>query len=285
MRTIALLINPDKPRADEFRTELERRLKQESVDTVAVNTPDLNPANPAFEHLKRAELAFVIGGDGTLLGVSRVLAPYGIPLFGINAGNLGFLSEAEPTDLGQAVERVIAKDYVLERRIMLETVVERGGKIVGRFIGLNDAVVGKGSVGRICTVEVEVDGLLLDSYSGDGVIVSTPTGSTAYSLSCGGPIVSPHLSVLVVTPICPHTLVARPCVIDVNQTIAMNLYAAHDDLGLTVDGQSGLRLKTGDRILVCKSEVETTLVKLREREFFTVLRSKLRGDVNSTQLR
>lgn len=283
MRTIALLVNPDKPHAYELQAALERRLADAGVDTCSVLTTELTPSNPSFHRLEQAELAFVIGGDGTLLGVSRMLAPYEIPLLGINAGHLGFLSEAEPTDLGQAVERVIAKDYELERRIMLETVVERDGQDAGRYIGLNDAVVGKGSVGRMCTVEIEVDGVLLDTYSGDGVIISTPTGSTAYSLSCGGPIVSPHLAVLVVTPICPHTLVARPCVIDVNQTIAMRLSAAHDDIGLTVDGQCGMRLKAGDRVLVRRSDVETTLVKLKEREFFTVLRSKLRGAVTTNQ--
>ncbi|QQE76963.1 NAD(+)/NADH kinase [Alicyclobacillus sp. SO9] len=275
MRTFALLVNLEKPRALELRERLTTLLHGADIKTVHFESHEALAAGQ--DRLQGVEMAFVLGGDGTLLGVARQLAEYGIPLLGINAGHLGFLSEAEPADLEDAVGRIIDRQYRLEKRVMLESVVHRDGVEVDRLRGLNDTGIAKGSFGRMVTVEVYIDDVLLEEYSGDGVIISTPTGSTAYSLSCGGPIVTPHLQVMLVTPICPHTLMARPCVIDANQSVRMVVRATHDDLGLTVDGQVGVRLQSGDEVTVSKSSVETTLVKLGDRDFFSVLRTKLHG--------
>ncbi|MBX6352940.1 MAG: NAD(+)/NADH kinase [Thermoflavifilum sp.] len=226
--------------------------------------------------LEGVELALVLGGDGTLLGVARALAPLGIPLLGINVGHLGFLTEADPADLEETVRRIADREYDLERRLMLEAVLERDGHVLERFVGLNDAGIAKGSFARMVRIEAYVDDVFVDSYSGDGIIVSTPTGSTGYSLSCGGPIVIPRLQVLLLTPICPHTLFSRPCVIDANQEIQLVVDAAHDDIGLTVDGQVGIRLQPRDVVRVRRASSDAVLVKWRDREFFTVLRHKLR---------
>lgn len=281
MRTFALLVNQEKPRAVELKKRLQTLLDVEGVDTVCIDSHQ--QLTEKVDLLTDVELAFVLGGDGTLLGVARHLANYHIPLLGINAGQLGFLAEAEPTDLEETVRSIMAGKYRLERRVMLESAVYRDGELIDKLLGLNDSGIAKGSFGRMVTVEIYIDDVFLDSYSGDGVIVSTPTGSTAYSLSCGGPIVIPHLQVMLVTPICPHTLTSRPCVIDGHQQVRMVVHATHDDLGLTVDGQVGVKLAPGDVVTVKKSNVETTLVKLGDRDFFSVLRTKLHGRENSFQ--
>lgn len=276
MRTVGLLVNQDKPKAREVKARLMHLLHEAGLRTVAAHTgKDLLVNADTFEPFMPAEIVFVLGGDGTLLGAARHLAPHGVPLLGINAGHLGFLSEAEPSNLEETVRRIVDKDYDLEARLMIEAEVVRNGEVTDRLLGLNDAGIAKGSFARMVTVDAFVDNVFVDSYSGDGVIVSTPTGSTAYSLSCGGPIVIPHLQVMLITPICPHTLFSRPCVIDDLQEVRLVVHAAHDDLGLTVDGQVGVKLYSEDVVRVRKSSVQTTLVKWRDREFFDVLRRKL----------
>lgn len=269
-------MNQDKPKAREVKARLMHLLHEAGLRTVAARTgKDLLVNADTFVPFMAAEIVFVLGGDGTLLGAARHLAPHGVPLLGINAGHLGFLSEAEPSNLEETVRRVVDKDYDLEARLMIEAEVVRNGEVTDRLLGLNDAGIAKGSFARMVTVDAFVDNVFVDSYSGDGVIVSTPTGSTAYSLSCGGPIVIPHLQVMLITPICPHTLFSRPCVIDDLQEVRLVVHAAHDDLGLTVDGQVGVKLYSEDVVRVRKSSVQTTLVKWRDREFFDVLRRKL----------
>ncbi|MCF8563607.1 NAD(+)/NADH kinase [Alicyclobacillus tolerans] len=276
---MAVLVNPDKPKAMEVKERLEKLLRDAGLNALCAQTGKHALETPqSYEELREVELAFVLGGDGTLLGVARSPAFHGIPLLGINVGHLGFLSEAEPTNIEETVRRVLNREYDLEPRLMLEASVLRNNDPVAKIIGLNDAGIAKGSFARMVTVHAYVDGVFVDSYSGDGVIVSTPTGSTAYSLSCGGPIVIPRLQVMLITPICPHTLFSRPCVIDDKQEVRLEVQATHDDLGLTVDGQVGVKLQSGDIVVVRKSDVQTTLVKWRDREFFSVLRQKLHAD-------
>ncbi len=274
MRTIALLHNPAKPGALQLRKRTETLLAAAGIRTLTAETSaELYERDFATEHV---ELALVFGGDGTFLGVARRLAPYGIPLLGINAGHLGFLTEAEPTDLEDTVNKVVEREYQLEQRLMIEAQVVRGGEVQACLIGLNDAGIGKGGLARMVTVDAYVDGVYLDTYSGDGVIISTPTGSTAYSLSGGGPLVVPHLNVMLITPICPHTLFSRPCVINDTQVIRLVVHANHDEVGLTVDGQEGFKLAPGDEVWVRRSAHVTTLVKWHGHHFFDVLRDKLR---------
>jgi len=275
MRTVAILANHQKPTACAVEGQLTERLQAAGMHVIHQVTG--HGVDTDFDALIHAEMAFVLGGDGTLLGVARHLALRSIPLLGINVGHLGFLSEASPETMDEAVRRVSLKDYELESRLMLEAQVWRGDKCVSGLVGLNDAGIAKASFARMVTVDVFVDDVYVDTYSGDGVLISTPTGSTAYSLSCGGPICVPHLQVMLLTPICPHTLSSRPCVIDANQEIRITVHSHHLDVGLTVDGQVGVKLEPGDEVRIHKSPYPTTLVKWRTRDFFTVLRQKLHG--------
>ncbi|GGI95826.1 NAD kinase [Alicyclobacillus cellulosilyticus] len=278
MRQVGLFVNLDKPQAAEVQRRLTRLLRDAGFDVVCAGVQRGSDVEAA-DDLDRLplELLFVLGGDGTLLTAARRFAHHGVPLLGINIGHLGFLSEAEPAELEETVRRVVHKEYDLERRLMLEAAVYRHGQEVARLVALNDAGIAKGSFARMITVHAYVDGVFVDTYRGDGIIVSTPTGSTAYSLSCGGPIIVPHLHVLLITPICPHTLFSRPCVIADTQEVRLVVESTHDDVGLTVDGQVGVRMAVGDEVMVRRSPFDTTLVKWRDREFFSVLRAKLRN--------
>ncbi|RIV22993.1 NAD(+)/NADH kinase [Alicyclobacillaceae bacterium I2511] len=279
MRTVALLLNPDRPHSRDVEAHLQALLSRAGIATVRVSIGSSAPANASNGvDISSCELAFVLGGDGTLLGAARRFSTFGIPLLGINLGHLGFLTEATPEELAETVARVVDHNYDLEERLMLETVVTRADKEVHRAVALNDVGVGKGSFARLVVVETYVDDVYVDTYRGDGVIVSTPTGSTAYSLSSGGPIVVPHLQVILITPICPHTLFSRPCVIDCSQTVRLHVHATHNDLGMTVDGQEGFKLFPGDVVEVHRSTIQTTLVRWRDRDFFSVLRQKLRNE-------
>jgi NAD+ kinase len=241
-----------------------------------IGRPDLGL--PLARFPERANILFVLGGDGTLLGFARRFAQHALPILGFNLGNLGFLSEAEPDNLAHAVDRVITGDYYIEERLMLDAEVVRDGQVLERSNALNDVGIAKGSFSRMITCSVWMDDSYLGTYSGDGVIVSTPTGSTAYSLSCGGPIVWPGLQTFLLTPICPHTLTARPMVLPADSVLEVRVSATHQDIGLTIDGQLGFRLNVDDVIRIRRSPYNTRLIKWQERSFFEVVRKKLQGD-------
>ncbi|GIM44542.1 NAD kinase [Collibacillus ludicampi] len=281
MKTIGLAVNQAKPKAIPVTKELIRLIEEQGASVyVDADVADLVDRKDRALHIEqfpgKVDLVFVLGGDGTLLGMARRLAPFGLPMLGINVGNLGFLSEAEPDDLKKAVCRVLNGDFALEKRMMLETSIEREGRIIQSAIGLNDIGIAKRSFGRMVTLRIFVDDMYVETYSGDGLIISSPTGSTAYSLSCGGPIVSPHMQVILLTPICPHRLSTRPIVISGEQVVRVEVSASHHDIGVSVDGQIGFTLSRNDTVIVKKAKYETTLIKWKEREFFDVLRKKLR---------
>lgn len=283
MKTIGLVLNRDKPAAWSVAKRLVdlieakgARAVLEPEDARALGRPDA--ALPRARFPGAIDLLFVLGGDGTLLGFAREFAPHQIPLLGINVGRLGFLSEAEPDDLPAAVDRILKGDYCLEARMMLEAEWVRDGEARGSFLALNDVGVARGSFSRMITTTVFVDGVYLSRFSGDGLVVATPTGSTAYSLSAGGPIVVPHLDAILLTPVAPHTLTARPMVLAPQDEVSIRIEAPHDHIGLTVDGQLGVQLKPGDEVRVRRAPHTTVLVKWKERAFFDVVRRKLQGD-------
>jgi NAD+ kinase len=283
LTTIGILINRGKPKAFIVMRELVRLLEQRNAGVLLemdvareIGRPELGASEEELP--VRADIAFVLGGDGTLLGVARKFAAYHVPILGFNLGHLGFLSEAEPDSLASAVDRVLAGDYYIEKRIMLDAEVVRDGEVRDTSIALNDVGIAKGSFSRMITSTVYMDGMYLGTYSGDGVIVSTPTGSTAYSLSCGGPIVWPGVNSLLLTPICPHTLTARPMVLPTDCLLEIKVSATHQDIGLTIDGQLGYRLEVDDVIRVRTSPCITSLIKWKERSFFEVVRRKLQGE-------
>lgn len=233
---------------------------------------------PLDDFPEHVNLVFVLGGDGTLLGVARRFAEHRLPILGFNVGNLGFLSEAEPEDLSMAVDRVMTGDYYVEERLMLDAEVIRNGQVIEKGTALNDVGIAKGSFRRMITCTVKMSGMFLGSYSGDGLIVSTPTGSTAYSLSCGGPIVYPGIQALLLTPICPHTLTSRPMVLPADAVLEITVSASHHDMGITIDGQMGYPLQEGDIVRVKRSAFPALLIKWQERSFFEVVRRKLQGE-------
>ncbi len=222
------------------------------------------------------DVGIVIGGDGTLLSASRLLSPLGIPILGVKVGGLGFLLDVEPEDYKLAMDKLMNGEYFVEKRGTLEVIVESENVIKGKFLAINDAVVSKGTFARMLEITLFVNNNLVARYPADGIIVSTPTGSTAYSLSAGGPIVSPNLDCILVTPICPHSLFLRPLLLNPKDTIEIVVGEKHEEVMLTIDGQLGLHLDTKDKIRVNFSNVHCKLIRLSENSnFFAALREKL----------
>ena len=221
-------------------------------------------------------LMLVLGGDGTLLGVARSMPGRPVPGLGINLGSLGFLTETTVDELESALTEILEGRYELEHRMMLQAQVMRGRKVASRQRLLNDVVINKSALARILELDVKIDRQFVATYHADGLIVSTPTGSTAYSLSAGGPIVLPAMGAFCITPICPHTLTNRPLVVPDSVTIEITLESQSQDVYCTMDGQIGLPLRAGDRIQVRKSPATFPLILPRSRNYFDVLRRKLR---------
>lgn len=231
------------------------------------------------------DLLVTLGGDGTLLRGARLVAPYRTPVLGVNLGYLGFLTSVPPDGLPTALERVLAGDCWLDRRFTLEARVVHDGAAVGpAYIALNDAVLHKGGFARVVRLAVYVgaDHEPIGSYSADGIIISTPTGSTAYSLSAGGPIVEPSVDCILATPICPHTLAVRPLVVPASTEIAVEVLTPSEEIILTIDGQEGATLREGDRIVVRRGSAEVPLVRLPGQSFFSTLRRKLHWGIGRT---
>jgi len=230
---------------------------------------------PAAEIPELVDIILVFGGDGTFLGVSRLACEHGTPILGINLGGLGFLTEITVDEIYPMMERILSGDYEIEDRQMLRTTVRRGRAGAKHYEVLNDVVINKEAVARIIDLEIYIEGSHVTTYKADGIILSTPTGSTAYSLSAGGPIVHPALPVTIITPICPHTLTNRPLVVSNEMKVEIKITTQEPDTYLTLDGQIGIRLKTGDVIEVRKSDTVVKLIKSPFRDYFTILKTKL----------
>lgn len=225
---------------------------------------------------KLSDFIFVLGGDGTLLGVARQAAPYRTPILGINMGHLGFITELEVDDVFSGLERVMQGDYCIEERMMLEARVIKEDQHTESFYCLNDVVITRGTLSRIVTLRTFIDDNFVDVYNADGLVVSTPTGSTAYSLSAGGPIVSPGVSVILMTPICPHSLNSRSIVVSDKECIRIEVVDNYQEVYLTMDGQQGYMLKSGDMVIINRAPYSARLVKICHRSFYDVLRTKLK---------
>jgi len=221
----------------------------------------------------------VLGGDGTMLNAARLAGERGIPILGVNMGGLGFLTEVRPENLYPSLERVFANDFVLDERLMLRTRIHRRGETVAQGIVLNDVVISKGTVARMIGLKIAIHGRFVTNLRGDGLIVSSPTGSTAYSLSAGGPIIDPAVQSLILTPICPHTLTHRPLIVPGNAEIEVTLTSKDDGSMATLDGQVGVAMTQGDTVVIQTSEHRTKLIRFPETNYYDVLREKLKwGD-------
>ena len=223
----------------------------------------------------QAEAIVVLGGDGTLLHVAGKAYQLGIPLLGINLGGLGFLTEIHMDEMEQALDSLISGTLELDRRAILSVTVKVSDSTDSTYYALNEAVINKGPLGTIITLPTWADGSFLTTYRGDGLIISTATGSTAYNLSAGGPILHPGIEALILTPICPFALNARPLILPGQMKVEIQIRNATEKISLIIDGQVGHELNEGDRVEVQKAKGHLKLIKSPFRDYFTILREKL----------
>ena len=249
--------------------EIERRqIEQQTGCAVDEVEPEQLAVN--------ADLILVLGGDGTMIATARVMGDSEVPVLGVNYGGLGYLAEFRIEELYAALESILASNYRLDRRMMLAVDLMRGDASVAHNRVLNDVVINKSALARIIQIEAYLNQQFVNSFRADGLIVSTPTGSTAYNLSAGGPIIFPSMDAVVITPICPFTLSNRPIVVPDDSSIELRLKTDQEDVTLTLDGQVGLPLKVDDRVVIRKSKTTFNLVQPANRNYFDVLRDKLR---------
>jgi NAD+ kinase len=238
--------------------------------------PPAGRERPREELPRLAELLVVLGGDGTLLATARVAADHAALILPVNLGGLGFLTSVTLAELYPILGEILEGKHRISERVLLQAEVMRGGKVVAQHRALNDAVLNKGAVARMIDLDLHIDGGYVCSYKADGLIVSTPTGSTAYSLAAGGPIIYPVVEAFVITPICPHTLTNRPLVIPNSARVEVDFRADDESVYLTLDGQVGVQLKNGDRVSVAKSPNKLRLVRPSKKTYFEILRNKLK---------
>ncbi len=222
------------------------------------------------------DLVIVLGGDGTMIATARMMGDVEVPVLGVNYGGLGYLAEFRIEELYSALESILSGNYRLDKRVMLAVELLRGQETVTRNRILNDVVINKSALARIIEIEAYLNRQFVNSFRADGLIVSTPTGSTAYNLSAGGPVIFPSMNAVVITPICPFTLSNRPIVVPDDSVIELSLKTEQEDVALTLDGQVGLPLKVEDRVVIRKSKTTFNLVQPTNRNYFDVLRDKLR---------
>jgi NAD+ kinase len=225
---------------------------------------------------EKSELIVVLGGDGTLLAAARVAAPLCIPLLPINMGSLGFLTSFKLEEMYPALEETLAGRLPSSERVMLDVELEREGEIIERQTVANEAVVNKGALARMIDLELLIDGEFICRYRADGLIVATPTGSTAYSLSAGGPIVHPAVESWIITPICPHTLSDRPVVIRDSSIVDIHLSAGTESVFLTLDGQTGIPMQPSDKVRMKRAPGRLKLIQPVKKSYFEILHSKLK---------
>lgn len=232
-----------------------------------------------YEQLSTVDFVVVLGGDGTILSTSRQVVEYEVPLLGINLGRLGFLAEVEIDHIKQAFKKIIKGEYTIEERMMLKINYCSKNACSKLFTALNDVVVTRGAFSRMVDLKIYINNKFIDNFTADGVIVSTPTGSTAYNLSAGGPILSPITEMMVITPICPHSLYVRSIVVSsmdhIQIIIGSDAQIKEEEIMLTIDGQTGFKLNYKDEINITKADKYTKLVKTTDNNFYDILREKM----------
>lgn len=284
MKKIVMTPNPYRDRGFRYVREAERVLREAGVETKICLSFDVDPTFDLpkdielfdlTEELKTADALICFGGDGTILHTSKAAAEAGIPILGVNIGTVGFMAELESSEL-ELLSKLASDDYTLDERMTLQVRVLREEKEVYGETALNDAVITKGAVARVVQAAVKCDGVEVANFSGDGVIIATPTGSTAYSLSAGGPIVEPSAHSIVITPICAHMMQSRGIVVRADRTVEVNVgRIARRNAFLSSDGGKAFRIFSGDRILISQSPQKTKLIKLKNNSFFDLIKMKL----------
>ena len=286
IKRIGIVLKPNQP--DALRTVCEVVAWLDERGIALVGTPEIErdrieaETGCAVEQLPREQLAanvdliLVLGGDGTMIATARMLGDREVPVLGVNYGGLGYLAEFRIEELYQALESILSGNFRLDKRVMLDVELRRGGEMITRNTVLNDVVINKSALARIIEIEAYLNKHFVNSFRADGLIISTPTGSTAYNLSAGGPVIFPSMNAVVITPICPFTLSNRPIVVPEDATIELLLKTGREEVTLTLDGQVGFSLNVEDRVVIRKSSVAFNLVQPSNRNYFDVLRDKLR---------
>ena len=280
IKTVGLIINSYKEQIVQIGRQVIALLDRQHVKVLAMGDEAEAlqiAAVDVDQFCAEAQVVLVIGGDGTMLRAARTVYKKEIPILGINQGYLGFLTEVEVEHLEPALEQLLHGNYQVERRMMLNAEVYRNGECIADVNALNDMVVTKGALSRIIRTELYLGEQLVERHYGDGLIFSTPTGSTGYSLSAGGPIVYPSVDVCIMAPICSHSLISRPMIFSPEHTLTVRMDSVNVPAMLTVDGQNGVELQQGDLIYIKKAEHDTCLIVLEQRNFFAVLQGKLKG--------
>ena len=286
IKRIGVVVKPHQPDALETLCELTTWLSGRGLTIVGV--PEIE--RERIEHqtgcrvevlddaelAKHVDLILVLGGDGTMIATSRMVGDTEVPVIGVNYGGLGYLAEFPLEELFPALEGVLNGDYTIQQRLMLSVELWRGEELVTRNRVLNDVVVNKSALARIIEIEAYLNQQFVNLFRADGLIVATPTGSTAYNLSAGGPIIFPSMNGVVITPICPFTLSNRPIVVPDDSMIEVRLMTENEEVALTLDGQVGFPLQAGDRAVIRKSKTSFNLVQPPNRNYFDVLRNKLK---------
>lgn len=279
INSAGIVLKPNDKDAWDSACRLAEWFSSHGVRMVADPSQEAEVAKPGKEHTERfaeADLIVVLGGDGTMISAARVIGQNEPLVLGVNFGGLGYLTELRIEEMEAALEAILDGNYKVEPRVMLEADLIRDGKKVGSGRVLNDVVINKAALARIIEIEVELNELHVNSFRADGLIVSTPTGSTAYNLSAGGPLVYPTMNAVVITPICPFTLTNRPIVMPDDSEINLTLNQVSEDVVLTLDGQIGYEMLARDSVRIRKSETTFNMVQSPNRNYFDVLRNKLK---------
>lgn len=282
MKTIGLAPHPDKPEAVQLAARVADWLTSRGIGALLPSNIARTISRPELEadssRIACSDLLIVMGGDGSMLRWSRLAAPHGTPMLGVNFGHYGFITEVEPHEVLSSVERILAGEYTVSERVVLKAVVIRDSEPTATYYGLNDVVVSKGPLARMVSLHTYVGGKFIVTYAADGIIIASPTGSTAYSLSAGGPVVHPDVGVLVITPVCPHTLNVRSLVVPDGEKIQIigECREGEPDTMLTLDGQLGGHLACSETVEVGKADFPARLVQLDPQSFYDKLQTRLR---------
>ncbi len=281
MKIIGVLAKPNFPRVAETLRVLVPWLRKRGkevlldplIDSLSVGEQIAN-LQPIFTH--EADMLLVFGGDGTMLRAARLVAHHPVPILGINVGGLGFLTEITPDNVYPALEKTFHGDFQIEERLMIRSQVCSGTSVLVDTIALNDVVVSKGTLAGMVKLKISVGNEFLTSIRGDGLIISTPTGSTGYSLSSGGPIVNPRVDALILTPISPHMLTNRPIVVPQSEIVQAVLRSSNEGAVVSADGQPGYALHEGDSVTVHALDTRARFIRFPDKTFYQILRQKLK---------
>jgi NAD+ kinase len=282
MKTLAIIAKSENPEVTQYIDRVMKWAKEKSVDFFLSKEliPLVGYKDKSVDRdqlWKYGEVLVSLGGDGTMLAAARAIGPNGIPILGVNLGSLGFLTEVRLEELEKSLDKVKKGEFFIEKRMVLEAKVE--GKESVNLWGLNDIVIDKGNFARVIEMDLHAQEEFVCSYSADGLIISTPTGSTAYSMAAGGPIINPKNNAIIATPICPHSLALRPMIFSENETLRIKVESFHREFMVTADGQVALCLPSGSSLIIHKANHTANLIRLGGRSFYNILRTKLHWGV------